>query len=219
MESGEARRVVRSCSRSTQSAAWENLVVRFGAKIRAGVVNGLVRSGIRPRKEMVDDLAQDVYCKLLADGRRALRACCEASPQSIGAYLRRTAERVALDFARARGAVKRGGDLLVSLQETVDCRGDRALPVTPPTAEHRLLVEEEKKEFLGRCRSVVRGRHPQRDYKVLQLAYVEGLSSREIAGCIGLSTNGVDSILYRSRQRLAEQGIVVPSRGALGGIG
>ena len=44
-----------------------------------------------------------------------------------------------------------------------------------------------------------------RDRQMLWLAYVEGASHREIAEVLGLRTASIRSMLFRARQRLAEQ--------------
>ena len=44
-----------------------------------------------------------------------------------------------------------------------------------------------------------------RDRQMLWLAYVEGASHREIAGTLGLRTASIRSMLFRARQRLAQQ--------------
>jgi RNA polymerase sigma-70 factor (ECF subfamily) len=44
-----------------------------------------------------------------------------------------------------------------------------------------------------------------RDRQMLWLAYVEGASHREIAKALGLRAASIRSMLFRARQRLAEQ--------------
>jgi RNA polymerase sigma-70 factor (ECF subfamily) len=44
-----------------------------------------------------------------------------------------------------------------------------------------------------------------RDRQMLWLAYVEGASHQEIAGALGLRTSSIRSMLFRARQRLANQ--------------
>jgi len=44
----------------------------------------------------------------------------------------------------------------------------------------------------------------RRDRELLWLAYVEGMSHREVAGVLGLSTASVRPMLFRARQRMAD---------------
>src|ERR1700676_5290247 len=96
-------------SSSKPDAAWEELIGRFGAGLKARVGSVLRRCGVRPRDEHVEEIVQEVYCRLLAGGSRRLRRCRATSESQVGAYLGRVAERVALDQLRAARAQKRGG--------------------------------------------------------------------------------------------------------------
>lgn len=51
---------------------------------------------------------------------------------------------------------------------------------------------------------VVLGKLRQRDRELLWLAYVEGLSHREIAGVLGLGAASIRPMLFRARQRMAK---------------
>jgi DNA-directed RNA polymerase specialized sigma24 family protein len=94
---------------ATPEAAWEMLVRRYGAGIGARVRRSLRRAGVRPRGEHVEEIVQEVYCRLLADGSWRLRQCRATSQHQVGAFLGKVAERVALDHVRAARAQKRGG--------------------------------------------------------------------------------------------------------------
>ena len=62
-------------SSSKPDAAWEELIGRFGTGLKARVGSVLRRCGVRPRNEHVEEIVQEVYCRLLAGGSRRLRRC------------------------------------------------------------------------------------------------------------------------------------------------
>jgi RNA polymerase sigma factor (sigma-70 family) len=162
----------------------------------------------------VEDLLQESYCKLVDREFRILRRCRQQDEKAIGAYLSRVAERVALDRLRARGAAKRGVDRSVSLESMMRRAADRLPSTGQSSAEELLLLCEEYQAFWESCRRATSRRFPERDFKILQLAFFEGMSSREISRSLGakMTPNGVDSVLHRARKRLAAEGFLVGRR-------
>ena len=80
--------------------------------------------------------------------------------------------------------------------------------------EERVLRRERQRIFLKRCRASLGPRSPERDLRVLYLAFLEGLSSREISRRMGRGTTPscVDSLVHRVRKRLARGGLSIPHR-------
>jgi len=188
-------------SSSTPETAWEDLVGRYGAGLKARVGNVLRRSGVPPRSEHVEEIVQEVYCRLLAGGCRRLRRCHATSEGQIGAFLGRVAERVALDQLRAARAQKRGGAL--ASQEAASQRQERAVdPRANP--EEQVLTRERFRLFLERCGALAGRRDYRRNARILALA-VAGLSSVEIATAFGgaLSPRSIDGLLLRVRRYVA----------------
>jgi RNA polymerase sigma factor (sigma-70 family) len=209
----DARSLLIACSEGGSAADWREFTRRFGSKLTAGVKRAYRRAGARPRLDELEDLVQESYCRLLEKRGRALRACRSDSEIAIGVYLSRVAERVTIDHLRAKSAEKRGGGKIESLETITESEGERAWPVTEPRAEDRLLGRERMARFLGCCRRIV-GRRKERDLRILRLALLEGLTSREISQRFGIliSPNGVDTVLHRARARLAAEGFVLPRR-------
>jgi RNA polymerase sigma factor (sigma-70 family) len=162
----------------------------------------------------LEDLLQESYCKLVDREFRILRKCREQDERAIGAYLSRVAERVALDRLRAQGAAKRGVDRSVSLESMMSWDKGRLQTTGQSSAEELLLLSEECRAFWESCRRAISRRFPERDWKILRLAFLEGMSSREISRSIGakMTPNGVDSVLHRARKRLADEGFLVVRR-------
>lgn len=214
MESNGARELVRSCAARRDAEVWREFRRRFEVRLIAGVKRGLRRTGLRRPPVEVEDLLQEVYCKLLDNGGRNLLRCRGDAEEAISAYLGRVAETVAIDRVRAEIAVKRGRGRVLSYSREggPDVIADLADPEVGP--EQRLLRRERCRLFLRRCREVVGPRTPRRDLRVLYLAYVQGWSSREIAGCVGegLTPSSIDSLVHRTRKRLQARGFGVPAR-------
>ena len=128
--------------------------------------------------------------QLSAGGDSIFSASRSDSEIAIGVYLSRVAERVTIDHLRAKSAEKRGGGKIESLETITESEGERAWPVTEPRAEDRLLGRERMARFLGCCRRIV-GRRKESDLRILRLALLEGLTSREIGERLYISENTV----------------------------
>lgn len=214
MESNGARDLLRRCALLGDGQAWSEFRERFEARLVAGIRRGLRRTCMRYPPAEVEDLLQDVYCKLLDNGGRCLLLCHGAAEEAVSAYLGRIAESVAIDRVRAELAAKRGrGRVAGYPEEGWNGRLDTADCSIGP--EQQLLLAERQRLFLRRCREVIGSRTPKRDLRVLYLACVEGWSSREIARTLGqsLTTSSIDSLVHRARKRLEARGIGVPARG------
>jgi RNA polymerase sigma factor (sigma-70 family) len=214
MESNEARELMHRCAAGRDTEVWQEFRRRYEVRLVAGLRRGLRRTGVRYPPVEIEDLLQDVYCKLLDNGGRNLLRCRGDAEEAISAYLGRVAETVAIDRVRAEVAVKRGRGRVVSYSR--DNQPDPAAHLADSEVgpEQRLLRRERCRIFLARCREVVGPRTPRRDLRVLYLAYVEGWSSREIAGRLGdgLTPGSIDSLVHRTRRRLEKKGVGVPAR-------
>lgn len=197
-------------------AAWEQLVSRYGPALRARVGGVLRRSGVRPYRDHVEEIVQEVYCRLLAGGGRRLRRCWATSETQVGAFLGRVAERVALDQLRAARAQKRGGALAAGQGASGpwspwgggwdDPLYDRHERAADPRAnpEELMLSRERLRLFLERCGALAGRRDFRRNARILALA-AAGMSSGEIARALGglLTARSIDGLLPRVRRYVA----------------
>ena len=71
-ESLSASELVRECIDTDNAEAWQEFVRRYTRAI-ANVVYRVARSAGEARKEVIDDLVQDVFLKLCADGSPGAR--------------------------------------------------------------------------------------------------------------------------------------------------
>jgi DNA-directed RNA polymerase specialized sigma24 family protein len=201
-------------SSSKPDAAWEELIGRFGTGLKARVGSVLRRCGVRPRNDHVEEIVQEVYCRLLAGGSRRLRRCRATNESQVGAYLGRVAERVALDQLRAARAQKRGGpSAAVAAAEAEGGqgewrggRGQRGERAVDPGAnpEELVLSRERLRLFLERCGALAGRRDYRRNARILALA-VAGMNSGEIARAVGgaLTARSIDGLLLRVRRYAA----------------
>jgi DNA-directed RNA polymerase specialized sigma24 family protein len=194
-------------STSEPETAWEELIGRYGAGLKARVGNVLRRSGVRPRREQVEEIVQEVYCRLLAGGSRRLKRCRATNESQVGAFLGRVAERVALDQLRAARAQKRGGEAAAHASQVSNgahlAADERAVdPRANP--EELVLSRERLLLFLERCGALAGRRDHRRNARILALA-LAGFSSGEIARIVGgsLTPRGIDGLLCRVRRDVA----------------
>jgi DNA-directed RNA polymerase specialized sigma24 family protein len=204
------------CSSSSKpEAAWEELIGRYGPRLKARVGSVLRRSGVPPRSEHVEEIVQEVYCRLLAGGGRRLRRCRATSESQVGAFLGRVAERVTLDQLRAARAQKRGGARAAGPGAGIQGGqpGQWSQPgsewderaVDPRANPEELVLSRERlRLFLERCGALAGRRDYRRNARILALA-VAGLNSGEIARAVGgtLTARSIDGLLLRVRRYVA----------------
>jgi len=206
-------------SSSKPEAAWEELIVRFGGGLKARVGSVLRRCGVQPRSEHVEEIVQEVYCRLLAGGSRRLRRCRATSESQVGAYLGRVAERVALDQLRAARAQKRGGAGTAVAAVEAEGRpgewwgrrgeGQERAAVDPRANPEELVLSRERlRLFLERCGALAGRRDYRRNARILALA-VAGMNSGEIARAVGgaLTARSIDGLLLRVRRYAAAHAV------------
>lgn len=194
---------------------WNEFVDRYARPLHAAVRRALTRVQRRADRELVEDLVQEVWCRLLEQGVRPHRFRGRAHREVAG-YLGRVAASVVVDRTRAACAVKRGGE-----QRTLRIEGgagDRRpldrLPDPAPSPEHRTLRRERRRLLVDRCRRLAgSGGLGRRNARIAVLALVGGWTSREIAAAVGgLAPSSVDSVIHRIKRRLATGGRPLPRR-------
>lgn len=215
MEQTASGHLVRRCAAEREPGIWEEFQARFGRLLKSAVRRALCRFGVLFDESDLEDHVQEVYCRLLGRGGLNLRRCSALAEPAIGVYLTRVAETVVIDRLRSEWAEKRGRSRQALLPRYLE-RHPVELAVDPAarSPEEKLLAAELRREFLARCRRAVGPRYPARDLRVLTLAFLYALSSREIARRLGggLTPSSVDSLIHRARKRLAAEGFRIPRR-------
>ena len=204
--------------RAEDEAGWEEMMRRHHRRLRRRIRSALAFYRIRPGRDAVDEVAQEVYCRLLAKGGRRLAQCRAEHEDQVAAYLAKIALRVVIDQIRIGSAAKRGrgfvgldwsrvGGLVRNL---VDPRG---------TPEEHVLARERLARLAAACRQAAAGADGRRDARILRLAFFDGWTSREISRHLRgrLAPSSVDSRIHRLRLRAAGSGLELPRRGTLPG--
>jgi DNA-directed RNA polymerase specialized sigma24 family protein len=204
--------------RPEDEAGWEEMLRRHHRRLTRRIRAALASYRIRPSRDMVDEVAQEVYCRLLAQSGRRLLHCRAECEEQVAAYLGRVAERVVISQIRIGSAAKRGGGFLGLdwsrmgglVKNLVDPSG---------TPEDRVLARERLAHLAAACRRAGVGAVGRRDARILRLALFDGWTSREISRHLGgrLTASSVDSRIHRLRRRFAGSGLDLPRRGPLPG--
>jgi hypothetical protein len=201
-----------SCEPSQDAAATEALraeqLHRYEATIRRTIQQTLRQKRLEAAAELIDDLLQDVYCHLLSDGGRRLRACRQQAEPSRAVYLCRTAERVTLDWVRRQTSHKRSyrhtryWGLAIRLEEL----GTLSAEQDP---EMRLLRRDSYRRLLQRMASSKPGRDLRQPLGYLWLSAVGELTCAEIAAVSQRTTpSAVTAALARFKDQLRAVGEV-----------
>lgn len=214
MEYKNDAELVSVCAADRGPEVWSRFIERFGTRLTMGVRRAFRRAGIFPSPADIEDLLQEVYCKLLERGGRVLRNCRGRHGKEVRAYLGRVAESVVLDYLRASAAEKRGKDLVIQQKPEQDFEICDLIADRGPSPEERTLNRERRDLLFSRCRRKSSGGSATKDLWVLYLAFFEGWTSREISGHLkdGLTPGLVDCAVHRLRKRLAVQGLRLPRR-------
>jgi hypothetical protein len=179
---------------------------RYEQTIRRTILQTLRQKRVDSPEELIDDLLQDVYCHLLSDEGRRLRACRQSAEPSRTVYLCRTAERVTLDWVRRQTSHKRSyrhtryWGLAIRLEEL----GTLSAEQDP---EMRLLRRDSYQRLLKRMASSRPGRDLRQPLSYLWLSAVGELTCTEIAAASTSTTPGaVTAALARLKQQLRAVG-------------
>ena len=205
--------VFRICaSGSRDPRVWDEFVHRFQLRLRAGVSRVLRRLDQPATPDTVEDLVQDVYCRLLERGVGSFRGDSEGE---VLTYLQRICDSVVVDRLRVRSTVKRGGR--TRFVELGEGDGAPAAVVADGGAspEARCLHRELRGLLLDGCRGRV-DQDPwrERNLAIFELAVLDGWTSREIADGFdwGLKAGSIDSVVHRQRRKLRQRGLEAPPR-------
>ncbi|MCP4203646.1 MAG: sigma-70 family RNA polymerase sigma factor [bacterium] len=190
------------CLAGRRTGDWQELIKRHGAEVRRTVRRAAARHGLPLTGPDLDEMVQDLYCRLLAVRRRSFRG---RSEYELWRYVMCVAQSLVVDRQRLQGARKRRHSMSPSPADP------SRLPSPKLDPEERLLKKERRKVFYRRCFEVVRC---GLELRALKMALLEGWSSRDVARELrgGLSADRVDRLVYLLRRHLAREGIRMPRR-------
>jgi RNA polymerase sigma-70 factor (ECF subfamily) len=187
------KELVSHCLDSQDEIGWTEFVRRFQPLI-AGVVTKCVFKRKHPKPDLIDELVQETFLKLLTNNLKALRSFDFRHENAFYGFLKVVASRVVEDHFRGLTSEKRG-----SGREEEDIE-KATIPVlfrqsSLRPAEMAILLEQ-----IDRCLMKLTS-EPNfiRDRAIFWLYYRQGLTAKAISKLpdIKLSVKGVESTLLR----------------------
>jgi len=190
-EDASAEVLFQACADRIDSRAWEEFVRRYGALIERTAYR-TAQSYSHDARALLSDLIQEFYVRLFADNARALRIFKPTRPDSEFGYLKVITAHAVLDYFRRNKNEK----LNIPLEKAPE-------PETSGADPNRELLLQEIERCLERTTD---GTTQERDRTVFRLYYAQGLTAKAISQipCVGLSCEGVESLLGRLRQAVRD---------------
>jgi DNA-directed RNA polymerase specialized sigma24 family protein len=200
--------LLRECGEKlTDRALWEKFQERFQGLIFLYLMRAMRLRRIQDdAADVVPDLAQEVYLRLVQHDGRILRGFRGTTEFAVMAFLARISSSVVLDYQRAAGTVKRRGQVVpIEAARSVELGG--GMLAEPPEFDSSQLssilawIDVER---------IVEGdtdrKNARRNALIFKLHYIDGFQSGEISRFPGfeLTKSGVETILARLRKRIQE---------------
>ena len=199
-----AEDLVRACSQTGDSAAWEEFVRRFHRLIATVALRTARRCG-KTSPHVIDELVQETYVKLCSDNFRLLRSFEARHPDAFYGFLKVVTANLVLDHFKATRSEKRGsGTAEVPSESPVNAASEaRGEDVSVESSERRILLLE----LDTILRELAKGPNLDRDRRIFWLYYRVGLTAKAIASLpsIGLTTKGVESTILRLTRLLRRE--------------
>jgi RNA polymerase sigma-70 factor (ECF subfamily) len=180
--------LLRACGQPAAGEAWKEFMRRYHPLLTTAAIRVSRRWGNGTPDE-IDDVLQEIYLKLCADGAQVLTSFHVDAPDAEFGYFKVVATNLAHDYFRKRSAAKRGVFRTESLDEA------RGVAAGDSEMEKRLVLSEVDNALLSHTQS----EHGSRDRGIFRLYYQHGMTSKAIAELPGvdLSQKGVEGVLQR----------------------
>ncbi len=190
-----AEELIHACAESNHGAAWEEFVARFQQPISLSIARTASKWGKKPA-QFVDDLLQEVYCKLWANKcRMLLQFAQKHSEEAVLGYIKTIAINVAHDHFKSLHSRKHGAGETDQLHEDFDPAAQRG-SFGGPAAMDRGVFLKQVDDQLQACAV---GSNQERDCLIFWFYYLQGMSAKAIAtmATIKLTAKGVEAVIYR----------------------
>lgn len=213
--------LVRHCAATPDdSLAWDEFVNRFTPCLTLYVARALKFHAAwrdelshESTREIIRDLVQDVYLRLLNHKKQALRYFQGRHEDSIYLYLARIATRVVIDYLRdqavapAPSQVISWHQLFAQEGSTTKRSADKPLAPQPGDIDHQLEQQLTIHDVCRRLERLLPDEHKERNILLFVLHVFDGLPARQLAAQTGwgLTAKGIESILLRLKEKLREQ--------------
>ncbi len=197
-----AEELIRACAESDNGAAWEEFVARFQRLISLSVARTACKWAKAPA-QFVDDLLQEIYCKLWADKcRLLLEFARQHSEEAVLAYIKTISINVAHDYFKSLHSQKRGGRETDQPLEDSDPAARSDSFGGPDAMDHQVLLGQIEEQLLD-CAA---GSNLERDCIIFWLYYLQRMSAKAIAALatMKLTAKGVEAVIFRLTRCLRE---------------
>jgi len=184
------------CAKPGNAAAWCEFINRYDRLIR-GTAAIVERRWGQGSLEERDDLTQEIYLKLCANGAQILLSLRSKQKEAIFSYLKIIATNTAHDYFREKVSQRRGERVTEQISEKHE------LPSASRIDMERRLIFQEIDHALESQTQVENG---ARDRAVFRLYYKQGMTAKEIARLpnINLTIKGVEAVIHRLTTRIQE---------------
>jgi len=207
--------LTRCLQRPPNEDAWREFVHRYHGAIRTSVAKTFhLRASQETERraqfpeDLIEDLVQVVYVRLVEEGNRALDRFEGEHENSIFQYLGIISVNVVRDHFREAKAQKRP-KLSFSLDELLENAGEGGmLKDAVSSIDGTLLTGPESNltmdDVEGALKRSVSRRHRDRDALIFKLRYFDGLTLEEIKRALALDISpiGIGSIVNRINSKL-----------------
>jgi RNA polymerase sigma-70 factor (ECF subfamily) len=184
------------CAKPGNAAAWCEFINRYDRLIR-GTAAVVARRWGQGSLEEREDLTQEIYLKLCANGAQVLLSLRGKEKEAIFSYLKIIATNTAHDYFRAKVSQRRGERVTEQISEKhgLGSAGREDM-------ERRLIFQEIDRVL----ESQTQAENGVRDRTVFRLYYKQGMTAKEIAGLpnINLTVKGVEAVIHRLTARIQE---------------
>ncbi|MBI2898807.1 MAG: sigma-70 family RNA polymerase sigma factor [Planctomycetes bacterium] len=185
------RELIEALRRGSQEA-WAELVDRY-LRLVCHVARRTLAAWCRGAVDQdVEDIANDLFQSLVADGYRVLGTI--GPPYDLKAWLAISARRRAIDFVRKR----RGAAF--SLDE-----GDEDDPATAETLAARPEADPRQEAEMRTAVLDAMAELTPRERVVVRLFYLQGRKYREISRITGINTNSISPTLTRAVEKIQKR--------------
>jgi RNA polymerase sigma-70 factor (ECF subfamily) len=190
-----AEELIRACAEGNDGTAWEEFVARFQRPISLSIARTACKWGKAPA-QFVDDLLQEVYCKLWADKcRLLLQFAQQHSDEAVLGYIKTIAINVAHDHFKSLHSQKHGAG------ETDQLNADFDPPSQGGSFGHPEALDREVflKQVDTQLHDCAAGSNQERDCLIFWFYYLQGMSAKAIAALatIKLTAKGVEAVIFR----------------------
>lgn len=199
------------CANENNQRAWQEFVRRFQTHICHFAQRELRAQHLAQDSEMVRDTMQEIYLRLLANDRNALKSFRGDNEFRLLAYLAIIVKNVITDLTRKELTKKRAANM-VSLDESLTGKQTNltiadTLPASNEVSPDYILIENLTPNNLKKLLSkVLSGANIKRDAMIFQLHVLDGLTSKEIASlpALNMTEVGVMAVIHRTKEKLRE---------------